>query len=475
MKKWKIPHSIAKDIYISCNFAHPNLVMTENNIHKVLIFIAIVVAGALLLSYIPDFNFGGLEFKKVDVLADIRVNNNITSIDTIIPEVKPEYADTCKSDMVCIDDYSEDHNALNRFYETLSSSRQVRIAYFGDSFIEGDLLTGSLRGMFQEKYGGNGVGFVPINCLTAGFRTTVVTSADGWDEHCLTDSVFDRKKQGISGYYFIPQTGSTASFSCRNISENKTDTCSEASFYFVTDGDLKFTTTVNRQTKEQHSVAGSPNIQKVSVHGRIGHIRITIDNPGNNTCFFGVTLDDENSGVILDNYSLRGISGETLRSIPKKTLQDFDKLRSYNLIVLQYGLNVATQNGYNYNYYKKSMTGMINYLRENLPSTDFLLVSVGDRAAKIDGEMKTMPGIKNLLVTQQEIASECGIAFWNLIDAMKLDGGIVAYVNSKPSKANLDYTHINAHGGEIIAKRLFETIEYEKERYIEKKKNNELK
>ena len=448
--------------------------MAENKINKVLIFIAIVVAGALLLSLLPGFNWGKLEFKKVDVLSDIRSNSNIAT-DTLADQLKPEYTDTCKSNMVCIDDYSANHNALNRFYEALSANRQVKIAYFGDSFIEGDLLTGSLRYLFQEKYGGNGVGFVPINCLTAGFRTTVVTSAGNWEEHCLTDNIFDRKRQGISGYYFIPQVNATASFSCRTASGNGTDTCSEASFYFVTDGDLKFTTAVNRGMKEQHNVKSGAGIRKISIRGRIGHIRITIDNPGKNSCFFGVTMDDENAGVIVDNYSLRGVSGETLKSIPQKTLQDFDKLRSYDLIILQYGLNVATKMGSNYDYYKKSMIGVINYLQENLSNSDFLLVSVGDRAAKIDGEMKTMPGVKNLLVAQEEIASECGIAFWNLMDAMKLDGGMVEYVKSKPSKANLDYTHINIHGGELIAKHLFETIEYEKERYLEKKKQNKSK
>ncbi|MDR0230494.1 MAG: hypothetical protein LBI82_00035, partial [Dysgonamonadaceae bacterium] len=174
---------------------------------------AAVVAGALLLSFIPGFDWKGFEFKKVDILADIRKHNDIAA-DTL-PEIKPENTDTCNAGMICFDDYSADHNALDRFYDALSANRSVRIAYFGDSFIEGDILTGSLRYMLQEKYGGNGVGFVPINCLTAGFRTTVVTSADGWGEHCLTDSIFDRKKQGLSGYYFIPQANSTATFSSR--------------------------------------------------------------------------------------------------------------------------------------------------------------------------------------------------------------------------------------------------------------------
>lgn len=435
----------------------------------VLAFIAAIVAGTLLFSFIPCFSWNGFEFKKMDVLADIRKHNDIVSIDTIA-EIKSENADTCKANMICFDDYSVKHDALNRFYKALSSNRQVRIAYFGDSFIEGDILTGSLRNLFQKEYGGNGVGYVPINCVSAGFRITAATSSNKWEKHCLTDKVFDCNKQGISGYYFIPKENATASFSCRNTIENKTDTCYEASFYFVTDGDLKFTTTVNRQTTEEHNIAGGSDIQKESVFGHIGNIQITIDNPGKNTRFFGVTLDNGNEGIIIDNYSLRGISGEKLKSIPEKTLQDFDKMRSYDLIILQYGLNVATKTGSNYEYYKKAMVNVINYFRENLPNSDFLLVGVGDRATKINGEMVTMPGVKNLLATQQAIASECGIAFWNLMEVMQLDGGIVEYVNSKPPKANLDYTHINFNGGDLVAKYLFETIEYGKEKYLEKNK-----
>ncbi|MDR1553596.1 MAG: hypothetical protein LBS69_09075 [Prevotellaceae bacterium] len=452
--------------------------MIDNKINKVLIFTSLVVAGTLMLSLMPAFDLGGFEMKKVDVLADIRIaekpNDEIT-IDTFA-QIIPEFVDTCKTGVICINDYSVEHDALNRFYDALNeNNRPVRIAYFGDSFIEGDLLTASLRDVFKKKYGGNGVGFVPVNCITSGFRATVITSASGWDEHCITDSIFSRSKQGISGYYFIPYTNATATFSCRTTFGKETDTCSTATFYFITDGDLKFTTTVNRKSVKQHTVKGSNNIQKISVDGRIAHIKITVDNPGINTRFFGVTLDDEKTGIVVDNYSLRGVSGINLKSIPEKTLKDFDKLRNYDLIILQYGLNVATKTQTKYDYYKKTMTDVINYLRNNLPNSDFLLISVGDRAAKIDGEMKTMPGVKNLLTAQQTIASECGIAFWNLIDAMALDGGMVGYVKSKPAKANLDYTHIKIHGGEQIANHLFEAIEYGKERYLEKKKYNELK
>ena len=100
------------------------------------------------------------------------------------------------------------------------------------------------------------------------------------------------------------------------------------------------------------------------------------------------------------------------------------------------------------------------------------MISVSDRTTKINGEMQHMIGFKNLVATQHIIASENGIAFWNLVDAMGIDGGMEGYVKSKPSKANLDYTHINRRGGELVAKRLFESLEYALDKYKNKKLND---
>ena len=60
---------------------------------------------------------------------------------------------------------------LTRFYDALLRLREepdqtkVRIAYFGDSMIEGDLVTQTLRHQMQEIFGGQGVGFVPTTSL----------------------------------------------------------------------------------------------------------------------------------------------------------------------------------------------------------------------------------------------------------------------------------------------------------------------
>jgi len=449
--------------------------MEKNKLYSVSLFTLIVIAGVFLLSLVPAFKLSDFESKKVDIFGDIRPDDSdsiqeVEIIDTMSIKLST-LADTCKEGMVCIEDYTAERSALNNFYDALlQNNRPVRIAYFGDSFIEGDILTSSLRELFQSKYGGNGVGFVPINTITSGFRTTVKTSAHGWHEYCVTDSACVRSKQGISGHYFIPNSGANASFVCRINGGKQNDTCSIASFYFITEGNLKFTTTVNKTINQKHSIEGSSEIQKISVEGEIENIKITIDNPGKNTRFFGVSMDNDKVGVELDNFSLRGSSGTNLKGITEQTLSDFNKLRNYDLVVLQYGLNVAAKSNVKYDYYKKGMVEVISHLRKNFPETNFLLVSVGDRATKTNGKMTTMQGVKSLSVTQKLIAAECDIAFWNLLDAMALDGGIVGYVTSKPSKANQDYTHINFRGGEQIAKHLFDALEHGKEKYAEKKK-----
>ena len=112
--------------------------------------------------------------------------------------------------MTCIEDYSDSTlRGMTPFYRALDElaqrPRQVRIAVFGDSFIEADILTADLRNMLQDKYGGCGVGFVTITSMTSGFRPTVRHSFGGWQSHSVMDSTFfDRKKQGISGHYLFP-------------------------------------------------------------------------------------------------------------------------------------------------------------------------------------------------------------------------------------------------------------------------------
>ena len=177
---------------------------------------------------------------------------------------------------------------------------------------------------------------------------------------------------------------------------------------------------------------------------------------------------DGTTGISLDNFSVRGSSGLSLYGVPTSFLTQFNTLRPYDLIILQYGLNVATERGVNYDNYYNGMCNVISHLKKVFPQSGILIVGVGDRAFKDeDGDLRTMPGVRNLIKYQQKLAVDTGVSFWNLYIAMGGEGSIQDM--SAKGMASLDYTHINFKGGAHIAQLLYESIIYGYEQHIKRK------
>lgn len=439
----------------------------------------LVVAGLLTLYFLPSFTWEGEPMRKVDLLSDIRVSEPAEADEDILqplpmPE-RPVIIDTCKSGMTCIEDYADSAcRGMKMFYEALdkvaASERPVRIAVFGDSFIEADIFTGDLRSMLQSKYGGCGVGFVPITSMTNGYRPTVRHSFGGWRSHLVTDTIyFDKSKQGISNGYFVPHSGAYVEVKGQTKYASHLDTCEVATLYFAAAGEVVVTSSVNGGIPKEHRFDEKGTLRMAQVEGRIGRVRWTVQK-ADSALFYGIAMDGR-KGVCVDNFSLRGSSGLSLRGIPQHRLKQFNEERPYNLIILQYGLNIATERGKNYDNYKKGMLATIEHLKLAFPQAGILLLSVGDRDYRTEtGELRTMPGVKNLVRYQQAIAAESHVAFWNMFEAMGGEGSMAKLVHAKPSMANYDYTHINFRGGKHLAGLLYETLVYGKEQYDRKNK-----
>lgn len=448
--------------------------MEKNVLKYTALLMFVVMAVLLLLHFLPGVTINGRVLRRVDILGDVRpLPEADVEADTLMPpppKVKPAFVDTCRAGMTCIEDYSDSTlRGMTPFYRALDDlkkqPRLVRIAVFGDSFIEADILTADLREMLQKRYGGCGVGFVTITSMTNGFRPTVRHSFSGWQSHSVMDSVFfDRSKQGISGHYFIPRPGAQVELRGQKTYASRLDTCKQASIFFYNKGEVTLSASVNRGEAQTETFLPTGDLQEMKVEGNIGSVRWTVES-ADSTLFYGLAMDDT-QGIIVDNFSLRGSSGLSLRSVPIWMMQEFNEQRPYDLIILQYGLNVATPRGWNYDGYRDGMTATIAHLKEAFPRAGILIVGVGDRDYKTeDGNLRTMPGIKNLVRYQQNLAADNGIAFWNLFEAMGGEGSMVKLVHAKPSMANYDYTHINFRGGKHLAELLYEALVYGKEQY----------
>ena len=186
---------------------------------------------------------------------------------------------------------------------------------------------------------------------------------------------------------------------------------------------------------------------------------------------YGVSFE-ESAGIYVDNFAMRGNSGIGLYQIEPTEIKEFDRFQHYKLILLQYGLNVVTENdSLGYDWYIDKMVRVISRLKENLPGSNFLLISISDRSYNQNGKFVTMPNIVLMRNAQREIAKRSKIAFWDLLAAMTGESSMVKMVTAIPPLAAKDYTHVNFGGGRKLAKKLADAILFERVRHEPKRKN----
>ena len=176
----------------------------------------------------------------------------------------------------------------------------------------------------------------------------------------------------------------------------------------------------------------------------------------------GVVMEDE-QGVSVDNYSLRGNSGMILEDLDSAECRALNRLHTYDLIVLQYGLNIANDSILQYGWYGRRMEKAIRHVRACFPTADILLMGVSDRSRQESGEFRTMPSVLALLHAQRQTAKRAGIPFWNTFGAMGGRNSMVRYVEK--NWASKDYTHLGFGGGRELSRVLMEALLAEMEFY----------
>lgn len=179
---------------------------------------------------------------------------------------------------------------------------------------------------------------------------------------------------------------------------------------------------------------------------------------------FGANFDDT-TGVYVDDFDMRGSSGQQLSVLDAGLMQQFQADMNIKCIVLQYGINVVHSGTDDYSYYSRGFVNTINSLKLKLPKCGILVNSVSDRATKKQDGYQTMPEIPGFVVIQQAMAKQTNTAFWNLFEAMGGDSSMINMVNSPQSLANKDYTHFKPSGGTYIASYFYYSMLYAFEKY----------
>ena len=418
-----------------------------------------IVVDSLLLEAIAEDG----DLKSEDTLTNITIDYKITN--------------GVKFPTETFEDYTG-NQYLVTFFEKLfqletKKEGNVRIAYFGDSMTDGDLIVKDFRTYLQEKFGGQGVGFVNITSESASSRSSVTHEFSGnWKTQSYLKVKRPSRAFGVNGHVFF--ANDTANVAWVKYKATKTKFASE-----LPRPTLFYGSSSNKEGKVIF-VAGDTIIKKLTPNNTLNTLTLSEGSLKNlkvnfkkadSIPIYGFNFDD-GKGVHVDNFSNRGNSGLPLGSFDINTMRAFHAKLDYDLIVLQYGANVLNYGTLDYTWYEKRMTKVVNHLKECFPGVAILIVSTADKSTKYDLEMKTDSAVVPLNRAQKKYAIKSEASFVNMYTLMGGDGSMVKWVEEVPSKANKDYTHFNHRGAKEAANLIFTQLNqgYETYKALRKKK-----
>jgi lysophospholipase L1-like esterase len=428
------------------------------------IFLFLIVFFFLAaMSFIPvDVSIFGIKIKKIDLFSDVKPDSLISSSFKI--EIKSSGYGAAVLLPLSIkyklnEDLEGNISQMNYFYDALkeAKSRKIKIAHFGDSIIEGDLITSDLRSVLQSKFGGDGTGMLSITPDDNRFRTTIKqTFSSDWKTYSLFGKSESGMEPGINGTVSIPSSGSWVKMETSGI-PGAAKSIKKVYIYYsdAKTSSLKYSLN-NSQDKTVEMQSGS-GVKRIEIDaGGTKSVKITATQK-DQAKFYGISLESDN-GISIDNFPLRGNSGISIRDINTTVLKDFNGLLDYKLIILQFGLNMLTSGQTDFDWYEREMTKVINQMKTIFPQGSFLLVGVGDKCIKKGTRLITDPNVIRMVNSQKRIAENTGIAFFNLFEAMGGENSMLEWTNAKPPLAMKDFTHFNNEGAKKIGRMLNDAI-----------------
>lgn len=336
-------------------------------------------------------------------------------------------------------------------FESLDSAsvHPMRIMYYGDSQLEEDRMTVTLRKMLQTRFGGLGVGYLPFNLLYPTMSTTQWRSYDppralvhATKEFRVADGKFGPIGQAARVSY--PITVKYAPFSskapftparCFRKVTVITDTTAVPMTVEVEGSEVLCDTTHNALKFYTAEMPDSVMSARIQVRGS-GDI-------------YGVMLDGD-EGVSVDNIALRSSNGLFFTKLNAGQLKDFYNRANVRLLILQYGTNVVGAVGSDAarSNYGQRFRDQILYLKEVAPDARILVIGPMDMAPG----GKTYSYTSKVVDTVRTYTLEAGAAYWDLYQVMGGQNSIYQWVES--GLTGPDYVHYSRKGADKVAELL---------------------
>lgn len=436
---------------------------------KILIFIFSVIALlAMLCSFFPreGVNLGplSLEFPSVDdVLSGAETDTGESPEELLerrlaaIEEAeRSSFLDYFATDPARFYFPDDDIEVFDKLFEAFDRAafEMVRVVHYGDSQIEEDRVSNTIRAFLQEKWGGGGAGLIPLRekYYSLSVSETATVEPTRYLVFGPAESRAGHRRYGPAGQIYHIDT--VVTMSVFPLKSNQYPSRYFNRVTVIADGSRPLYAAVK---SDRRSVASEGRaLHHISFAVPDSSTRVSVTLSGN-TDIYGILLDSD-TGISLDNVAMKGCSGTVFTNIDSAQLKDYYDNENVRLIILQYGGNTVPylKDEKGISNYRKSIEKQINYLRGLAPEATFVFIGPSDMSTNIQGKMKTYPHLPMIVDSLRAAATSAGAVFWDMYGAMGGEGSMDKWVHSTPALAGRDYVHFTPLGaekmGEIFCK-----------------------
>ena len=342
--------------------------------------------------------------ENTDTIAEFPV---FAEQDTIVPVApKPVIP------KVVVDSTTDSRVFLSAFYASLqeAATRKIRVLHYGDSQIEEDRMTQQIREVLQARYGGKGVGLMPL-AQTIPTRTVkqelrmsgrFTMPANGPRRYLVYGP---KPTQRTDGLYGVMGQVAMMNDSLVKGSEDVTAICKPI---------------VTTALYERWKVFADS-----SVHYSFAGDTVLLSGKG---AVYGLSQESK-TGIIVDNVPMRGCLGLVFTKIDSEQLRTFYSEENVKLIILQFGGNAipSNQNPSTISAIVKGLREQVQYLRACAPEASILFIGPSDMLTQIDGEWQTYPMVPYMDKLLRKMALEESIAYFSLFRWMGGAGSMMRW------------------------------------------------
>ena len=338
----------------------------------------------------------------------------------------------------------EQDASLNRFFLALktASTQSVRVVHFGDSQIEQDRITMTLRRYWQNRYGGIGLGLIPIMQTVPTYTINQTLEMSGkpvlysggpqryfvYGPRALRRE--DNNRYGIMGQVTV-----------MNDSLVKGSEELRLTFNAKREKDNAYTcirlwadSCVHLEREDSHTVV---------LRGR-GDV-------------YGLSLEST-TGVYVDNIPMRGSAGTIFTNINEDLLKEYFAKTNTRLIILQFGGN-ALPNIQSHSLVTETvniLARQVRYLRRCAPEADILFVGPSDMLVNERGQLRSDPMVAFMDIRLKQMAAREGIVYFSTYQVMGGENAMLRW--QEQGLAGDDGIHFTKRGADLIAEELINYI-----------------